>query len=353
LNAIPVETKNFNIRVTLPNHSKLLVKQERPQGIPGELWHEQTIRVLFDQWDDLKFIQTYLPHILHADKDNAILIFNYLDEYEDLDLFYRNSQDFSIEIAATLGASLSTIHRATFDKHLVRDWLLQSAQEMGMGKPFNSLQTLDAIAPEVFGSFPAEGFKFIALYQRYDSLGQAIAELEGAFTPCCLAHNDLRLCNILLHQNWEQQGERDRLRLIDWERAGWGDPAYDLGTLIASYLKLWLNSLVVSKALKLEESLRLATIPLEKLQPSIAALLRTYLAGFPEITGDRQDFLKRVVQFTGMALVSEILASIKYQKAFGNAGICMLQVAKSLVCRPEASLSTITGISFDNFQSNP
>jgi hypothetical protein len=196
---------------------------------------------------------------------------------------------------------------------------------------------------------PADGIKFIALYQRYDSLGNAIAELTDAFNPCCLVHNDLKLNNILIHLNWEQMLveplKQSPVRLIDWERCSWGDPAFDLGSSIASYLQLWLSSLVVSKNISLEESLRLAMTPLEQIQPSIAALTKAYLKHFPEILAYRPDFLHRVVQFAGIALIHQIQATIQHQKIFGNAGICTLQVAKSLLCRPAQSISTIFGYS--------
>ena len=60
-----------------------------------------------------------------------------------------------------------------------------------------------------------------------------------------------------------------QLKLIDWERCDWGDPAFDLGFLIGSYLVIWLDSLVVSKSIGIEEGLRLAMTPLEELQPSM------------------------------------------------------------------------------------
>ena len=135
------------------------------------------------------------------------------------------------------------------------------------------------------------------------------------------------------------------MRLIDWERCSWGDPAFDLGTLIASYLRLWLSSLVVSKTIDIEESLRMAMTPLELLQPSIAALTQAYLKQFPEILVRSPDFLSRVVQFAGLTLIQQIHATIQYQKTFGNSGICMLQVAKSLLCRPAQSMSTVFGLS--------
>jgi hypothetical protein len=68
-----------------------------------------------------------------------------------------------------------------------------------------------------------------------------------------------------------------------------------------------------------------------------------YCDTFPEIGEQRPDFLKRVVQFAGLALIQQIQAAIQYQKSFGNTGICMLQVAKSLLCHPERSMPTIFG----------
>ena len=167
-------------------------------------------------------------------------------------------------------------------------------------------------------------------------------ELSNCFHPCCLTHNDLKLNNILLHTDWEHPSPNS-IRLIDWERSSWGDPAFDLGTLIASYLQIWLNSLFISKSLTIEESLRLALTPLEELQPSIATLAGAYFNRFPEILDYYPNFLLRVVQFAGLALIQQIQAMIQYQKSFGNQGICMLQVAKSLLCRPDQSLSTVFG----------
>ena len=68
-----------------------------------------------------------------------------------------------------------------------------------------------------------------------------------------------------------------------------------------------------------------------------------YLEKFPEILEYRPDFEQRVVQFAGLALIQQIQAMIQYQKSFDNAGICMLQVAKSLLCRPDQSIPTIFG----------
>jgi hypothetical protein len=113
--------------------------------------------------------------------------------------------------------------------------------------------------------------------------------------------------------------------------------------LISSYLQLWLNSLVISRTLSIETSLKLATIPLENIQPSLKILIQNYLEIFPEILEIRPDFIERVIQFAGLGLIQQIQAMIQYHKVFGNLGIAMLQVAKTLLCRPQASITTVFG----------
>ncbi len=49
------------------------------------------------------------------------------------------------------------------------------------------------------------------------------------------------------------------------------------------------------------------------------------------------------MQFTGLSLIHQIQSIMQHEKIFGNTGICMLQVAKTLLCRPDQSLFTVFG----------
>lgn len=346
--------KNFNLLLSLPDSRKLLIKQERYNRdgkTAGEFLREWRIHEFLQRFSELSYLRPYLPEILHFDAEHSIIVFNYLNDYRDLAAFYGKEKVFSTAIATSIGVVLATIHRATLDRQDYQDFFIQSDNNEAIPDSVARLtRGLQRISPEVFGQVPSDGIKFLALYQRYDSLGKAIAQLNQASERCCLTHNDLKLNNILLPIDWEQavfkaeQSGKSIVRLIDWERSAWGDPAFDLGTIVASYLQIWLGSLVTSKAIALEESLRLATIPLEMLQPSIAALASAYFEHFPEILARRPDFLKRVMQFSGLALIQGIQATIQYQKTFNNTGICMLQVAKTLLCHPEQFTQTVFGM---------
>lgn len=336
--------KNFNLLLTFSENHQLLVKQERfsAEGkTVGEFSIEWQIKQFVDKFLELHSLRSLLPEILYFDAENSILVFRFLRNYRDLIDFYVKEKHFPTEIAAVLGRAIAQIHGTTFEHQEYREYFNVESTSTPIE---HFAYRIGRVTPETFGVVPADAIKFFALYQRYDSLGQAIAALMQTYQPCCLLHNDFKLNNVLVHLQWENTSESP-LRLIDWERATWGDPAFDLGTVIASYLQLWLNSLVVSKDMAIEESLRLAMTPLDRLQASIAALIQSYLQEFPEILDRDPNYLKRVVQFAGLALIQQIHAGIQYQKSFGNAGICMLQVAKSLLCRPESSIPTVFGLS--------
>jgi hypothetical protein len=353
--------KNFNLLVALPQGHKLLVKQElchREGETANKVLSEWKIQEFVERFPELSQISSWISEAIHFDAENSIIVFNYLNDYRDLMDFYTKEnifptglvqRDAIASIGSAIGTALATIHRLTLDRQDYREFFWESGKGVLLDPALHLVSQLRRIGPDIFGLVPADGLRFFALYQRYDSLGQAIAELTTAFQPCCLTHNDLKLNNILLSIDWQlasraQTAHHSIVRLIDWERSTWGDPAFDLGTLIASYLQIWLSSLITSKAIPIDESLRMATIPLEHLQPSLAALAIAYFSHFPEVLERCPNFLRRVVQFSGLALILHILSMIQYQKTFGNKGICMLQVAKTLLGRPEQSIATVFGL---------
>lgn len=348
--------KNFNLLVTLPEGRKLLVKQERGyrEGeTTADFSHEWRIQEYLQRFPKVSLIRSWIAEAIYFDAENSIIVFNYLNDYRDLMDCYLQEQILPKEeaqsIASDIGTALATIHRLTLDHQEYQEFFSESCQPTLINPTLQLISHLEPISPEIFSLVPTDGLKFFALYQRYDSLGQAIAHITSAFEPCCLTHNDLKLNNVLLSIDWQlasqaETSEHSIVRLIDWERSTWGDPAFDLGSLIASYLQIWLNSLITSKAIAIDDSLRMATTPLEHLQPSIAAVAIAYFAHFPEILQRCPDFWRRVVQFIGLSLIVQILSTIQYKKTFGNRGICMLQVAKTLLCRPEQSLATVFGI---------
>ncbi|MCC5649538.1 aminoglycoside phosphotransferase family protein [Nostoc sp. XA013] len=346
---LPGSSKNnFDLLVTLADNRKLLIKQERNlkknDGAPRELFQEWLFHQLLQQFPVLGNISAIAPLLVHFDEENSILVRNYLSEYLEFATFYHNNEICPQEIATAIGTTLAGLHRTTYNRREYKDFMATAPQGEFRYGFYNPAQGVESIGPEIFGTVPTDALKFYLLYQQSESLESAIADLAYDWNPCCLTHNDLKLNNILVHSRWEKL-DNCLVRLINWESCSWGDPAFDLGTLLASYLGIWLKSLVVDPTIELEESLHLALTPLESLQPSIIALIRAYLNAFPMILEYRSDFIVRVIQFAGLALIHQIQDIITRRKSFNNADICMLQVAKSLLTMPQQAVLTIFGIS--------
>ncbi len=338
--------KNLNLLVKLASNCKLLVKQERyTQGFGSqeEFFNEWLFHELLNSFPVLKNIAAIESLVVHFDEDNSILVRRYLSEYLELDNFYRENGIFPKEIANAIGKVLGRLHCATFNRREYQDFIATGPTGRIRYQYYNPAQGLEAIGPEFFAKIPKEAFCFYNLYQHYDDLESEIAGLANSWYPSCLTHNDLKLENILLHSQWEQQ-DINLVRFIDWEAYSWGDPAFDLGTAIASYLKIWLESLIVDPTISLEDSLQLAVVPLEAIQPSILALTRSYIKTFPRILEYRQEFILRVVQFAGLVLIKEIEEKIDLSKSFDNIGICMLEVARKMLITPHLSVMTVFGV---------
>lgn len=339
--------KNFNLLVSLSRGKKFLVKQER------QIEEGKTLDELSTAWRfhcflqenlELAFLEQQIPKLLHFDSANSIMVVEYMDEYEDLYDLYLKERFFPLNIPQKIGHILGNLHNFSIHR---KDYQ-QSFQPKFLYT--DTVRDLAHVGLEIFSLLPPDGIKFIALYQRYDSLQLAIAELMASWSPVCLIHGDFKVNNILSLSDFfsgeiecEKQLHQQPVRVIDWERCCWGDPVYDLGTMIASYLLIWLSSLVIDNSISINESLRMAAIPLDRLQPSIKEFYQSYLEVFPQLLRERPDLQKQTVQHTGFALIRQIQAALQYEHRLGNLSICMLQVAKSLLCRPEEFIPTVFG----------
>jgi serine/threonine protein kinase len=344
-----IPAKNFNLLITFADGRNLLIKQELHDDrgeTKGEFWAVWRIQRLIKNFPKFgEEISIFLPELLHFDPDNSILVVKYLADYGDLYRYYLKENQFPIEIARSIGQLLGNIHSQTFERTEYQQFLADREDPGISYTPIDIIRRLNRITPQVFRIVPQECLQFFKLYQRFPSLSQAIVDLGNSITPSCLVHNDLKINNILLDLNW-QDPQSQLIKLIDWERANWGDPAFDLGCILGSYLEIWLDGLAIANALSINESLQLATTPLELLKPSLSILVQSYLAVFSEIISSRPDYLDRAIQFTGLALIQRVEITIDEDRIFGNRGILMLQVAKQLLCTPQAAKNTLFGSNF-------
>jgi hypothetical protein len=330
-------------------------------GIPKDGFDEEwRFAQLLRSREELAALQVLTSEPISYDEENEIIVYRYFDCYQDLGDFYSENQFYPSAVAAALGIALASLHQATFQRD---DYLLKLdphsvSRESRHLHRLNYGHELRHLTPSIFQRVSVDGLKFYQLYQRAHDLSQAIAHLEVNSQCCCLIHGDLKFNNILLHDgwcNWRRQvlpgptsllllaEDQSVVRLIDWEQWKWGDPAFDVGALVAEYLRAWLKSLMLARDVDLAVALKLAAVPLEMVQPSIQAFLQAYISQFPEILDVFPDFLDRLFRFAGLGLIRMIQDGLHYHEPFGTVELSMLHLAKSLLCCPDVAQTTILG----------
>lgn len=346
--------KNFNLLLKFDETAQFLVKQERFdwQGqTSGDLAFEWRIQELLLAFPALAELRSLFSDLLLYDPDQSILVSQYFPGFEDLDHFYDRTEQYEPELAAEVGRAIARTHRLTWHPDY-GEFLGQFADgELIEGTP-RLLRQIESVGPGLFAHFSLENLEFFRIYQTAPKLRRAVKQLRHSWRQCCLIHRDLRLSNLVVDQAWaeacsgtgqsreggaEQSISQAPIRIIDWEKFAWGDPAYDLGTLIANYLRLWLGSLAMHQDLPLQQALRWAEIPLEVLQPSLAALVTGYLAEFPDVRSQYPDFVTRSLQFAGLVLLEKVLLKLEHRHRFGNTDICAMQVAQAALERPQVA----------------
>lgn len=341
------------LRLRLTSGCQIIVKQHHRHNDRGTniIKNEWQLHQFLHSCSDLIYTSSLNLEILHFDEMNSILSYKLPEGYIDLESYYTNQNVFSIKIAEVVGMSLAVLHRETIDSRNCFDFMNKIVDDKPGYQFFYPNYLLNRLAPEtLFTEFSITSFRFLDFYQRSESLKAAITELVVNYSHCCLTHNNLHLDNILIPTQWEIISPQNKvfnravIKLFNWERCSWGDPAFDLGTAIANYLILWLNSLTLFPGIELDKSLQLATIPLEFIQPSIIALTKAYISNFEMILQIRPSFIKQVIQFTALSLIYKIIESIEVTHSFNSQLIVTLQVAKTMLCQPKNSFMTIFGL---------
>jgi hypothetical protein len=342
--ALPLDGKNFSLAIEAKvdgvGQRSLIVKQT-PIADQDEspFLGERLLTELLTKFKHLQHLQDYGVMMQDYDAENRVVIAEFLPEYQDLDGYYDEQQQFLPAIAQQAGQILAEFHRSTYQQNQYRDFLANYDQDLIDPSPPEHWAEIPLLVPEDFGQRRQDAWEFFRLYQNDAGLQQAIAQLQEHWQSCCLTHQDLRLNNWLVHRS----DITKPLRLIDWEALQWGDPLADLGNLLAEYLLCWLESLDPAPGLPIGMVLQRAAVPLEQLQPSLQAIVVSYVQVFPQVMSIYPNWSQMLMGWTGRALLNNVQVHLDYYLPFDRQQRIIYQVAKQLICQPQAALAEIFG----------
>jgi aminoglycoside phosphotransferase (APT) family kinase protein len=174
----------------------------------------------------------------------------------------------------------------------------------------------------------AASIELIKVIQASSQIVAGLDELARAWTEDAIVHGDVRSSNLL--------AARGRLRLIDWERCGRGDPALDAGAVLGECLHGWLRSLTIVDPDDPGRLLAQAGRPLERYRPYVGAFWEAYAPG--------AGTLPRAMRYAAARLVTLALEEAQTLPELDAGVLYTAQLAANVFERPGDAALHLLGL---------
>lgn len=268
LQVVDASSRNRNTVVLKRNGPQFMVKMGTDRDHASQAREAHVYMLLHEHGDP--HLSQYIPRLHAYDPDWDVLILELIPNAQTLSDYHLLPDRDITTIASTVGQALALVHncigcdpqRRLDDADIgpVTPWVLT------LHRPNLSLLTAASNA----------NVMFMQRIQESQRLCAALEGLRRSWRYECVIHHDLKWDNCIRNLTLRET-DRDHLKIIDWELAGLGDPAWDVGTMVANYLSLWLLSLPLSKHASIDQVVEYTPRPLKTLQPAIRSFLQAYL----------------------------------------------------------------------------
>lgn len=307
--------RNYNLRVTGRSCPSLLVKQsgESFEALSAEA---KAYRALQDSP-----AARYLPRLRSFDRKRRILVLDLVERAQMMRALtpYRR---FRRSVGMSLGRALAAVHCSRVSgpmRSVAPPWVLSISRP-----PIDILREISEA-----------NLRMIRLVQESASLCRGLDQLALSWRNTAFIHNDVRWENCLLI------GDGARLKLVDWELAGIGDPDWDIGSVFSELLADWIYSMEFEPGLNTEQLAATARSPLGSMRPLLNAFWRAYVDARKLGPEAARESATRACQFAAVRLIA--CAYERQQKSSELTGntVCLLQLSANILADPDYARSEL------------
>jgi hypothetical protein len=322
-------SRNRNFRVETRHGAGYILKQGLTQEAIATVAHEASVYHRLSSGADA--LNGHVPRFFGYDASHGVLALELVRDAEDLRTLHLRTGRFSAGPSATVGSALGLLHGTT-------------ELPAGESPPAPPPWVLWVHRPDarVFRDISSAGLELIRIVQNSAGFPRALDDLGADWTPTALIHGDVKWDNCLVSS---AEDGREEVKLIDWESASAGDPAWDIGSALSHYLSFWLFSIPVTGAVPPERFPELARYPLDAMKPALAACWIAYADARGLAPAAAADELVRAVRFAGARLVQTAFEAAQMMQQITSAVVLHLQLALNILTRAEEATTMLLGIS--------
>lgn len=336
--------RNRNLRIEGPAGVAYLLKQpgDPAQGSSWTLRREGAFYSFCQQQEAAAAAMTrFLPALVRFDAEEALLVLELLRDAAPLWQHYwaHDAAHFPVEASRAFGHALGVLHKTFRLPGLIEDprlsWLRRDVPwVMLVHKP----------GPELLATMSAANYQTLRILQTQEDLSRQLDRLRCAWQPDTLIHNDIKGDNVLVVPASGQDSTTVEVRIVDWEMAQGGDPAWDLAGALQDFTMFWVASLSLAAGVSVEDAIARARYPWAAVQAAIRAFWQGYRQTAGLGVAEASALLVRAVRFSAARLIQSAYELAEGAARLTAQGVLLLQMSANLLNEAELSQVHFYGI---------
>jgi aminoglycoside phosphotransferase (APT) family kinase protein len=329
---VDASRRNANFRVLREDGPSLMLKSAR-RGAVESVEREALVLRLLAASGGSGGPPRFLPRLHAYNADRRLLAIELFRDADDLRQYHRRGR-FPRAIAGEVGRALATLHGLT-------PAVLREMAGRRLIAPEPAALHIHRPGPAVLYDFSAASVDLLLLVQHSPELCAALDALRDDWRRDTFIHHDARWDNVLVLRSARR---RPDIRLVDWESAGLGDRAWDLGAMLGDYLGAWVASVPVTARAEPASYLALAAHPLEMMQPAIRACWTAYVRTGGLDDGAAAELRVRVARYAGLKLLQIALENVQNAAESTMTAATLLQLGANVLLRPQEAGLVVLGL---------
>jgi hypothetical protein len=165
--------------------------------------------------------------------------------------------------------------------------------------------------------------------------GAGLDLLSGRLSKICIVHGDFQGNNILLSTLGDGQ-----IRVVDWEASGLGDPAWDLGHLMAALLQYWVHRLKLNTA-SVVDAFAVGQGSWSRLAEWFEGAVKSYQNTVNADVFNQLD-MGSLFQVAGYAMIQRCRNILHVYGRFSQKDLLLLSIAERLISEPSQAIDALT-----------
>ncbi len=324
---INVSGRNRNFKVLRADGPSYFLKQIRffdPQTV-AMLQCEAACYWLARNDEDFASLLPLTPDFYSYDPERQIIITELITNGEDLWSHFRRLQTITSDVIAELGSLLGIYHSKTGSA------LTESQQSQIFPRNIPWILLPERRNSHPFKQLSPATTELFDQVERSADLSGALNELRDNWKPSTLMHGDLKLENCILSRN--DSNSKFDFTIVDWELADIGDPCWDIGSILQSFLSVRIISLPPTKV---PMSFRdVLTRPSHAgLPQSIVSFWQHYVAELGLEAEASQKLFERCLRYGGARMIQSAYEYMQFSPHLSINVLHLLEVSNDLLRDP-------------------